>query len=89
MGATIDEEVCLVAKRAENYGTTPHASLFEGVVEAVKERCIVLTTLAQLGNTVAQQRHMFELNKVCAADIPERGEFHTWDQYVERRIEPG
>ena len=64
-----------------------NASLFEGVVEAVKESGIMLTTLAQLGNTVAQQRHMFELNRVCAADIPERGEFHTWDQYVERRIE--
>ncbi len=64
-----------------------NASLFEGVVEAVVERGIVLTTLAQLGNTVAQQRQMFELNRVCAADIPERGEFHTWDQYVERRIE--
>ncbi len=64
-----------------------NASLFEGVVEAVKESGIVLTTLAQLGNTVTQQRHMFELNRVCAADIPERGEFHTWDQYVERRIE--
>jgi hypothetical protein len=64
-----------------------NVSLFEGVVEAVKESGIVLTTLAHLGNTAARQHQMFELNRVCAADIPERGEFHTWDQYVERRIE--
>ena len=63
------------------------ARLFDGVVETVTNSGIELTSLAQLGNTVVQQRNMFELNRVCAADIPERGEFHTWDQYFERRIQ--
>jgi hypothetical protein len=55
------------------------------------ERCrsdgIHLTTMADLGDTARQWRRLYELNKECSADIPDRGEFHTFAQYLERRIE--
>ena len=54
------------------------------------ERCqaagIRLTTLAELGDTPAHRRALYELNKECSADIPEGGEFYTFAEYLARRI---
>ncbi|MFB9906958.1 GNAT family N-acetyltransferase [Allokutzneria oryzae] len=44
------------------------------------------TTMAETDD----RRALYELNKTCSADIPERGEFFTYDEYVAQRIEaPG
>ncbi|CAL9442608.1 hypothetical protein SUDANB171_02265 [Streptomyces sp. enrichment culture] len=55
------------------------------------ERClgagIRLVTLDELGDTARNRRALYALNKECAADIPERGEFYTYDAYVRQRIE--
>ena len=55
------------------------------------ERCqaagIRLTTLAELGDTPARRRALYELNKECSADIPERGEFYTFEEYLALRID--
>lgn len=46
-----------------------------------------LTTYAALGDTPANRRLLHSLNRECAADIPERGEFHSFEEYVAERIE--
>ncbi|WP_086826251.1 GNAT family N-acetyltransferase [Allokutzneria sp. NRRL B-24872] len=38
-------------------------------------------------DTPEQRRALYELNKTCSADIPERGEFFSYEEYVARRIE--
>ncbi len=43
-------------------------------------------TLADLGDTPEHRRALYELNKECAADIPERGDFYSFDEYVEQRF---
>ncbi len=43
-------------------------------------------TLAELGDSFQHRRMLYELNKTCAADIPERGEFYTFAEYLEVRI---
>jgi len=48
---------------------------------------IVLTTLAELGDTVENRRKKYELNAECAADISDRGVFPTWEKYCELRLD--
>ncbi len=51
---------------------------------------ISFTTLAELGETERNRHAVYELNRTCAADIPQRGEFFTYPQYVAQRFEaPG
>jgi GNAT superfamily N-acetyltransferase len=45
-------------------------------------------TMADLGDTVGCRRALYELNKTCAADIPGRGEFYTFAEYVQQRLTP-
>jgi hypothetical protein len=47
---------------------------------------IRLTTLTKLGDTPEHRRALYELNKECSADIPERGEFYSYEEYAERRF---
>lgn len=42
---------------------------------------IRLTTLSELGDTPGNRRVLYELNKECSADIPERGPFPAYDEY--------
>ena len=46
-----------------------------------------VTTLAELQDTPGNRHRIYELNKACSADIPERGEFFSYAEYVERRFE--
>ncbi len=39
-----------------------------------------------LGDTPAQQLALYALNKACSADIPERGEFYTVEEYLAQRV---
>jgi GNAT superfamily N-acetyltransferase len=48
---------------------------------------IQFTTLAELGDTTEHRRLLYELNKTCSADIPGRGPFFTFAEYVKVRFE--
>ena len=48
---------------------------------------INFTTMADLGDTDECRRGLFDLNKTCSADIPERGQFYTFEDYLAERIE--
>lgn len=63
------------------------ATRFAGYIERCRNAGIRLTTLAELGDTPGHRRALYELNKECAADIPERGEFYAFEEYLERRID--
>ena len=45
------------------------------------------TTMAELGDTPQHRRALYDLNKTCAADIPDRGPFYTYADYVAQRID--
>jgi RimJ/RimL family protein N-acetyltransferase len=60
---------------------------FAGVLQRCSREGIVLTTMAELGDLDANHRRLYELNRTCSADIPERGEFYTYEQYLAQRIE--
>lgn len=63
------------------------ARRFEPYVERCVQCGLRLTTLADLGDTAGNRRLLYELNKECAADIPGRGEFHAFDEYLQERID--
>lgn len=48
---------------------------------------ICLMTLPELGDDERRRRQTYQLNKECAADIPERGEFFTWAEYQRARFD--
>lgn len=52
-----------------------------------QESGISFTTMADLGDTAECRRALYELNRTCSADIPERGEFYTFADYLAERIE--
>ena len=47
---------------------------------------VSLASVADLGDTEQLRRRVYELNKECAADIPGRGEFFSYDEYIQRRF---
>jgi hypothetical protein len=55
------------------------------------ERCrqagLAFTSLAELGDTAEHRLSLYELNKTCSADIHERGEFYTIEEYLAIRIQ--
>ncbi|WP_190344799.1 GNAT family N-acetyltransferase [Streptomyces venezuelae] len=44
------------------------------------------TTMAALGDTPEHRRALYELNRTCSADIPGRGAFYTYEEYLAQRI---
>ncbi len=48
-------------------------------------RGIDFTTMCELGDTEQSRRRLYELNKQCSADIPERGEFFTYEEFCRFR----
>jgi len=42
--------------------------------------------MAELGDTAAKRRALYGLNKTCSHDIPDRGEFYTFEEYLADRI---
>lgn len=46
---------------------------FEPYLYACQDADIDFTTMREFGDTAACRRALYELNKTCAADIPERG----------------
>lgn len=59
---------------------------FEPYLVRARESGVGFTTMAAAGDTVEQHRALYDLNKTCSADIPDRGEFYTYDDYVTQRI---
>lgn len=47
---------------------------------------VSLASIAELGDTEQLRRRVYELNKECAADIPGRGQFFSYDEYIQRRF---
>lgn len=60
---------------------------FEEYVARARAGGVSFTTMAALGDGPAGRRALYELNKECSADIPARGEFHTFDAYTRLRLE--
>jgi GNAT superfamily N-acetyltransferase len=51
---------------------------------------IAVTSLETWGDTAEHRRAVYELNRTCSADIPERGEFFGYAEWEQLRLEsPG
>lgn len=61
-------------------------SKFDSSLEHAGGDSVGFTTMAELGDTPEHHRALYELNKICSADIPGRGEFYTYSDYITRRI---
>ena len=60
---------------------------FEPYLQQAQTSGISFTTMAELGDTPEHRRALYDLNKTCSADIPDRGMFYTYDEYVTQRID--
>lgn len=60
---------------------------FEPYLHRVRASGTELTTMAELGDTTEHRLALYHLNKTCSADIPDRGTFYTYDEYVAERID--
>lgn len=64
-------------------------SRFTGVVERSERSGISFETMASLGDTTPIRMQLYQLNKICSADIPARGEFFTVDEFFEKKFAQG
>lgn len=64
------------------FDETPHLP----ALERAADEGIVLTTMAALGDTEQHRRALWELNRTCAADIPGRGGFPSYEEYAVDRL---
>ncbi len=62
---------------------------FEPYLTRCRDAGLTFTTIAELGDTTTHRRLLYELNKTCSADIPDRGTFYTFDEYVTERLDVG
>jgi mycothiol synthase len=60
---------------------------FVRILDGVRATGIDLVTLADIGDTLQARRRVYELNRTISADIPGRGPFFTFDEYLELRFE--
>jgi GNAT superfamily N-acetyltransferase len=60
---------------------------FEPFLLRARDSGTDFTTMADLGDTAEHRRALYDLNKTCSADIPDRGEFYTYDEYVAQRVD--
>lgn len=72
--------------RLELATTRFDATRFETVVADVLDSGIHITTLADLGDSEDNRRNLYALNAECSKDIPDRGTFYTWGEYVDVRL---
>src|SRR4051794_3870530 len=61
-------------------------SRFVPVLEACLETGIRFSNFAAVGGSDGERR-LYELNRACSRDIPNRGEFYTFEEYVAERID--
>lgn len=62
-------------------------TLFVPIWEQVKASGIHFRTLAEIGDTNEARRNVYVLNRTLSLDIPGRGPFFTFEEYVQRRFE--
>ena len=62
------------------------ADSFRPYVERCRRSGIEFRTMAELNSDPATIRSLYELNRECSADIPERGSFYTLDEFVDQRV---
>ena len=60
---------------------------FEPYLRQAHDDGIKFASMADLGDTGEHRRALYDLNKACSADIPGRGEFFSYDEYLASRIE--
>jgi len=60
---------------------------FVPYVQQCRRSGIDFTTMGDFGDTAECRRALYELNKTCSADIPERGAFYTFEEYLADRID--
>ena len=63
------------------------ADTFDDLVAGCVRGGIAFTTMTELGDGTPIRRRLYELNRTCSADIPERGEFYTYAEYCAERID--
>jgi len=56
------------------------------LLQSCREAGINFTTLGDVGDTAENRRALYELNKTCSADIPQRGDFYSFEEYLAARI---
>ncbi|MFF1412578.1 hypothetical protein ACFVX6_22865 [Streptomyces sp. NPDC058289] len=59
---------------------------FTPYVDRCRAAGVSFTTLAQLGDVEDERRRLYDLNKECSADTPERGAFYSYDAYARLRF---
>jgi GNAT superfamily N-acetyltransferase len=60
---------------------------FEPHLLRARESGIEFTSMAKLADTAEHRRALYDLNRECSADVPGRGEFYTYDEYLADRID--
>ncbi|MFE9207607.1 GNAT family N-acetyltransferase [Micromonospora sp. NPDC007230] len=60
---------------------------FESYLRRARMSGIHFATMAELGDTPDHRRTLYDLNKTCSADIPDRGEFYSYEEYLAQRID--
>ncbi len=63
------------------------AHLWQHYIRSNEESGVKFHTLAELGDIEVNRKRLYELNKVCSADIPGRGPFYSYEQYREARLQ--
>jgi ribosomal protein S18 acetylase RimI-like enzyme len=60
---------------------------FVPILDSVKAARIEFVTLADMGDTLQGRRRVYELNRTLSADIPGRGPFWSFDEYLTLRFD--
>lgn len=60
---------------------------FEPVLEECRRADISFESLETLGDTPDHRARLYRLNKQCSADIPGRGAFYSFEDYLAARFE--
>lgn len=60
---------------------------FESYLSRARASGVDFATMAELGDTPDHRRALYDLNKTCSEDIPDRGKFYTFEEYVAQRID--
>ncbi|WP_327000326.1 GNAT family N-acetyltransferase [Dactylosporangium sp. NBC_01737] len=60
---------------------------FERYLRRAQSSGTRFTTMADLGDAPEHRRVLYELNRTCSADIPDRGPFYTYDEYAAQRLD--
>jgi RimJ/RimL family protein N-acetyltransferase len=60
---------------------------FASTIRRCEDVGVRFETMASLGDTASARRSLYELNRACSADIPRRGPFFTYEEYLATRID--